>query len=159
MEEELVSGIAASRDEAKITLLKVSDTPGIASKVFSPLGKAGVNVDMIVQNVSADGKSTDMTFTVTRADLPRALEAVKDIDIEYEKVVSADNVSKISIVGVGMISHSGVAEKMFATLAEKGINIQVISTSEIKISVLIEEDYTELAVRALHAAYKLEESA
>lgn len=159
MEEELVSGIACSRDEAKITLLRVADVPGVASKVFSPLGKAGVNVDMIVQNVSADGKATDMTFTVSRADLPRALEAIKNIEVEYEDILSADNVSKVSVVGVGMISHPGVAEKMFATLAEKGINIQVIATSEIKISVLIEEDYTELAVRALHSAYGLEEAA
>ena len=159
MEEELVSGIACSRDEAKITLLRVADVPGVASKVFSPLGKAGVNVDMIVQNVSADGKATDMTFTVARADLPRALEAIKNIEVEYEDILSADNVSKVSVVGVGMISHPGVAEKMFATLADKGINIQVIATSEIKISVLIEEDYTELAVRALHAAYGLEEAA
>ncbi len=159
MEEELISGIACSRDEAKITLLRVDDVPGVASKVFSPLGKAGVNVDMIVQNVSADGKSTDMTFTVARADLPRALEVVEKLDVQYEKIMSSDNVSKVSVVGVGMISHPGVAEKMFTTLAEKGINIQVISTSEIKISVLIEEDYTELAVRALHAAYGLEETA
>ena len=159
MEEELVSGIACSRDEAKITLLRVDDVPGVASKVFSPLGKAGVNVDMIVQNVSADGEATDMTFTVARADLPRALQAVEKLDIKYDKILSSDNVSKVSVVGVGMISHPGVAEKMFTTLAEKGINIQVISTSEIKISVLIEEDYTELAVRALHAAYGLEETA
>ncbi|MBL4804255.1 MAG: aspartate kinase [Alphaproteobacteria bacterium] len=160
MEEELVSGIACSRDEAKITLLRVSDVPGVASKVFSPLGKAGVNVDMIVQNVSADGQFTDMTFTVSRADLPRALEVVEKLEeVEYEKILSSDNVSKVSVVGVGMISHPGVAEKMFTTLANKGINIQVISTSEIKISVLIEEDYTELAVRALHAAYGLEETA
>lgn len=159
MEEELVSGIAASRNEAKITLLRVQDVPGIAAKVFSPLGKAGVSVDMIVQNVSPDGKTTDMTFTVGRADLPRALEAIKELDIEYSDLISADNVSKVSVVGVGMISHSGVAEKMFSTLADKNINIQVISTSEIKISVLIEEDYTELAVRALHAAYGLENAA
>ena len=157
MEEELVSGIAASRDEAKITLLRVADIPGVASKVFGPLSKAGVSVDMIVQNVSADGKATDMTFTVSRADLDRALDAVKKLDVEFDDMLVADNVSKVSIVGVGMISHTGVAETMFTTLADKGINIQVISTSEIKISVLIEEDYTELAVRALHAAYGLEE--
>lgn len=159
MEEELVSGIAYSKDEAKVTLIRVKDVPGIASKVFVPLGEAGVNVDMIVQNVSPDGKATDMTFTVSRADLPRALEAVEKADVEYEDILSSDNVSKVSVVGVGMVSHSGVAEKMFSALAEKGINIQVISTSEIKISVLIEEDYTELAVRALHAVYGLEEVA
>ena len=158
MEEEVISGIACKRDEAKITLLRVADVPGIAAKVFSPLGHAGINVDMIVQNISADGQATDMTFTVSRTDLPRALEALKDIDIEYEEIRSSGNVAKISIVGVGMISHPGVAEKMFTTLAEKNINIHVISTSEIKISVLIEEDYAELAVRALHSAYGLEEA-
>ncbi len=159
MEEELVSGIACARDEAKITLLGVRDQPGIAKEIFTPLGKAGVSVDMIVQNISADGKSTDMTFTTARGDLPRALEAMKNADIEYDELRSADNAAKISIVGVGMISHPGVAEKMFTALAEKGINIQVISTSEIKISVLIADEYAELAVRALHAAYGLEEGA
>lgn len=159
MEEEVISGIACKRDEAKVTLLGVQDQPGVAAKIFAPLGKAGVNVDMIVQNISPNGKSTDMTFTVSRADLPRTIEALKDVDIEYEDLRTTDNVAKISVVGVGMISHPGVAEKMFTTLAEKNINIQVISTSEIKISVLIEQDYAELAVRALHAAYGLEEAA
>jgi aspartate kinase len=158
MEEELVSGIACARDEAKITLLRVKDQPGIASKIFSPLAKAGVSVDMIVQNISPDDQATDMTFTTSRTDLPRALEALEAADIECDEIRSASNVAKISAVGIGMISHSGVAEKMFATLAEKGINIQVISTSEIKISVLINEEYAELAVRALHSAYGLEEA-
>lgn len=156
MEEELVSGIACARNEAKVTLLGVKDEPGIASKVFSPLSKAGINVDMIVQNIAADGETTDMTFTVPRTDLARSLEALEKAEIDYKELRSAEDVAKISIVGVGMISHSGVAEKMFSTLAEKGINIQVISTSEIKISVLISEDYAELAVRALHSAYGLD---
>lgn len=156
MEEELVSGIACARNEAKVTLLGVEDQPGVASKVFSPLSKAGINVDMIVQNIAADGETTDMTFTVPRTDLARSLEALEKAEIDYKELRSAEDVAKISIVGVGMISHSGVAEKMFSTLAEKGINIQVISTSEIKISVLIAEDYAELAVRALHSAYGLD---
>ena len=156
MEQELVSGIAFSRDEAKVTLLRVPDVPGVAAKVFSPLAEAAVNIDMIVQNVAADGKTTDITFTVSRTDLPKAIETLENADLEYEKLLTADNVAKVSIVGVGMKSHSGVADKMFKILADKGINIQVISTSEIKISILIEEDYVELAVRALHTAYGLE---
>ncbi|MCB1563841.1 MAG: aspartate kinase [Alphaproteobacteria bacterium] len=158
VEQEVVSGIAYSRDEAKVTALGVPDVPGVAAKLFTPLAKAGINVDMIVQNVSADGKSTDMTFTVPRVELARAQEVIgKQADLKATKIVTADNVAKVSVVGIGMTSHSGVASKMFETLAEKGINIQVIATSEIKISVLIEEDYVELAVRALHAAYGLEE--
>lgn len=158
VEQEVVSGIAYSRDEAKVTALGVPDVPGVAAKLFTPLARAGINVDMIVQNVSADGKSTDMTFTVPRAELARAQEVIsKQADLKATKIVTADNVAKVSVVGIGMTSHSGVASKMFETLAEKGINIQVIATSEIKISVLIEEDYVELAVRALHAAYGLEE--
>ncbi len=157
MEEELVSGIAFSRDEAKVTLLRVPDVPGVAAKVFSPLAKAAINVDMIVQNISSDAKTTDITFTVSRTDLPKAIATIEqETGLEYEKLLTADNVAKVSVVGVGMKSHSGVADKMFRTLADKGINIQVISTSEIKISILVEEDYVELAVRALHAAYGLE---
>lgn len=159
MEEEVVSGIAHSRDEAKITLLRVKDQPGVAAQVFTPLADAAVNVDMIVQNIAADGKTTDMTFTVSRTDLPRALEALEKARIECEGIRSDANVAKVSVVGIGMKSHSGVANKMFAALAEKGINIQVISTSEIKVSVLIQEEYVELAVRALHAAYGLEKAA
>ena len=160
MEEELVSGIAFSRDEAKVTLLRVPDVPGVASKVFTPLAEAAINIDMIVQNVAADGKTTDITFTVGRADLPKAIETLEAApELEYDEMLTADNVAKVSVVGIGMKSHSGVADKMFTTLAEKGINIQVISTSEIKISILVEEDYVELAVRALHAAYGLEEAA
>ncbi len=158
MEKELISGIACSRNEAKITLLRVADIPGVASKVFKVLADAAVSVDMIVQNVTPDGKHTDMTFTVARADLQRTLKALEMLDVECAEIRSADNVAKVSVVGVGMISHFGVAGKMFETLAEKNINIQVISTSEIKISVLIEEDYAELAVRALHEAYGLEKA-
>lgn len=157
VEQEVVSGIAYSRDEAKLTVLAVPDIPGVAAKLFAPLAKAGINVDMIVQNVSADGKNTDMTFTVPRAELARAENAIRtQSELQGCKIVTADNVAKVSVVGIGMTSHSGVASKMFETLAEKGINIQVIATSEIKISVLIEEDYVELAVRSLHAAYGLE---
>ena len=158
VEKELVSGIAYSRDEAKITLVRVSDKPGVAAAIFGPLSDASVNVDMIVQNESVAGKATDLTFTVTQADLERAVKTLEkhSDDIGYEKLHSDANVVKISVVGVGMRSHAGVAQRMFATLAEKGINIQVISTSEIKVSVLIDEEYTELALRALHTAYGLD---
>ena len=158
VEQAVVSGITYSRDEAKITLVGVSDKPGVAARIFGPLSDANVNVDMIVQNVSEDGKTTDLTFTVTRGELRLAvetLEGVKD-DIEYRNLVAADDVVKVSVIGVGMRSHAGVAQMMFQTLADKGINIQVISTSEIKVSVLISEDYTELALRALHTAYGLD---
>ena len=125
--------------------------------ISSPLAGAAVNVDMIVQNVSPDGKYTDMTFTVPRSDLLRAIETIKSLkELNYKELQTSDTVAKVSVVGVGMKSHSGVANTMFKTLAEKSINIQVISTSEIKISVLIEQDYVELAVRSLHAAYGLE---
>ncbi len=158
VEHEMVSGIAYSRDEAKITLVRVADKPGIAAAIFGPLADASINVDMIVQNVSADGKTTDLTFTVVKADLERAVETVEANrgDLEYADLVSDPNVVKISVIGVGMRSHAGVAQRMFTALAEKGINIQVISTSEIKGSVLVAEEYTELAVRALHAAYGLD---
>ena len=160
MEQELVTGIAYSRDEAKVTILNVADVPGVAAKIFSPLADANVNVDMIVQNISTDGENTDMTFTVPKGELDKAIETLKAQDfLKDAEIVSNDNVSKVSVVGIGMRSHAGVANTMFETLAEKNINIQVISTSEIKVSVLIEEDYTELAVRALHAAYGLEETA
>ena len=158
VEQELVSGIAYSRDEAKITLTGVADRPGVAAGIFGPLADASVNVDMIVQNVSADGATTDLTFTVTEADLERAvatLESRRD-EFGYAKLVADQNVVKVSVIGVGMRSHAGVAQKMFQTLAEKGINIQVITTSEIKVSVLISEEYVELALRALHSAYGLD---
>ena len=157
MEKALVAGIAYSRDEAKITVRSVPDRPGIAAAIFGPLSDANVNVDMIVQNVSADG-TTDLTFTIGRTDVPRALatlEAHRD-EIRYAELLSDPDVAKISVVGVGMRSHAGVARTMFSALAAKGINIQVISTSEIKVSVLIGAEYTELAVRALHTAYGLD---
>ena len=158
VEQQVVSGIAYSRDEAKITLVRVQDQPGVAAAIFGPLADGAINVDMIVQSVSSDGKRTDMTFTVSRTDLGRALEVLEANrgDIGYEDVLSDDNVVKISVIGVGMRSHAGVAQTMFQTLSEKGINIQVISTSEIKISTLVAEDYTELALRALHTAYGLD---
>ncbi len=158
MEHEVVSGIAYNRDEAKVTLRQVADRPGVAAAIFGPLSDAGINVDMIVQNVSADGERTDMTFTVGKSDLARvdALLASKKDEIGYEAVISDPGVVKVSIIGVGMRSHAGVAQKMFSTLAERGINIQVISTSEIKVSVLISEEYAELALRALHTAYDLD---
>lgn len=157
VEQQLVTGVAYTRDEAKVTLLGVPDVPGVAAKIFSPLADAAVNVDMIVQNVSPDGKYTDMTFTVPQADLPRAIQTIKALkELKYRELQTSDTVAKVSVVGIGMKSHSGVANTMFKTLAEKSINIQVISTSEIKISVLIEQDYVELAVRSLHAAYGLE---
>jgi aspartate kinase len=158
VEKELLSGIAYSRDEAKITLVRVADRPGIAAAIFGPLADAAVNVDMIVQNVSEDGKSTDLTFTVGKADLERAKKVIEDnkATVAYEGLIADSNVVKVSVIGVGMRSHAGIAQKMFQTLAAEGINIQVISTSEIKISVLIEEKYTELALRALHTAYGLD---
>jgi aspartate kinase len=157
VEKEIVSGIAYSRDEAKVTVRRVPDRPGIAAAVFGAMAETNVNVDMIVQNISADGM-TDMTFTVGKADLPRAqaaLAAAKPL-IGFEAVLTDPDVAKISVVGVGMRSHAGVANTMFKTLAAKGINIQVISTSEIKVSVLVAAEYTELAVRALHTAYGLD---
>ncbi len=158
VEQQLVTGVAYTRDEAKITLIGVPDVPGVAARIFSPLAESTVNVDMIVQNVSPDGKFTDMTFTVPRADLPRAIQTIKELkDLKYKELQTSDTVAKVSVVGVGMKSHSGVANTMFKTLADKSINIQVISTSEIKISVLIEQDYVEFAVRSLHAAYGLED--
>jgi len=158
VEKKPVTGIAYSRDEAKITLHKVPDKPGVASAIFGPLADAGVNVDMIVQNVSEDGKTTDLTFTCTRGELNRALAAIETHakDIGYRDVTHTSDVAKVSIIGIGMRAHPGVAQLMFRTLSEKGINIQVISTSEIKVSVLIGEEYVELAVRALHSAYELD---
>ncbi len=157
MEKPIVSGIAYSRDEAKVTLRRVPDRPGIAAIVFGALAKANVNVDMIVQNIGADG-STDMTFTVGRADLARAQDVLDKsrAEVGFETLVADPNVAKISVVGIGMRSHAGVANTMFKALSDKGINIQVISTSEIKVSVLVADDYTELAVRALHSAYGLD---
>ncbi len=158
VEQQVVSGIAYAKDEAKVTLLKVDDKPGIAARIFGPLSEANINVDMIVQNVAADGKHTDMTFTVQSAELTRALDVLKraKADIGHFDVQSSADVVKISVIGVGMRSHAGVAAQMFKTLSEKGINIHAISTSEIKVSVLIDAAYAELAVRALHSAYGLD---
>jgi len=161
VEQEVVSGIAYTKDEAKITLIKVADQPGVAARIFGPLADAAINVDMIVQNMSEDGKRTDLTFTVPGNDLDRAvavIEGARDM-IGYEQLLSATDVVKVSVIGIGMRSHAGVAQKMFQTLADKGINIHVISTSEIKVSVLISAEYTELAVRALHSAYDLDDDA
>ncbi len=158
VEKELVSGIAHTRDEAKITLVGVPDRPGVAAGVFGPLAEAGVNVDMIVQNVSADGANTDITFTVSKVDLDRAVALLngRKSELGFARLLPDANVAKVSVIGVGMRSHAGVALEMFRTLAAKGINMQVISTSEIKVSVLVAEEYTELAVRALHTAYGLD---
>jgi aspartate kinase len=158
VEKAIVSGITYSRDEAKITLTSVPDRPGAAAGIFGPLADAAVNVDMIVQNAAADGKTTDLTFTVRKSELPRAVKVLEDLrgKLGYGDLLADANVVKVSVIGVGMRSHAGVAKSMFTTLAEKGINIQVISTSEIKISVLIAEEYTELAVRSLHGAYGLD---
>ncbi len=158
VEKERVSGIAYSRDDAKITLLGVPDRPGVAAAIFGPLADANINVDMIVQNVAADGSITDLTFTVAKADLERAVAVIEKAreELGFQSLLPDPKVAKVSVIGVGMRSHAGVANQMFATLAEKGINIQVISTSEIKISVLIAEEYVELALRALHTAYGLD---
>ena len=157
MEKKPVSGVAYMRDEAKVTLLDVPDVPGVAARIFTPLSDAKINVDMIVQNVAPDGQATDLTFTISRSDLNNTLEVIGNLgDLNDVQLLTNNNVAKVSVVGVGMISNHGVASKMFETLAEKGINIHVISTSEIKISVLIDEEYVELAVRALHSAYGLE---
>jgi aspartate kinase len=159
MEQEIVTGITYAGDEAKVMLMDIPDLPGMAAKIFGPLADANINVDMIVQNASADGKSADVTFTVSRGDLPRALEAIKSQpELAKVELRTSTKVAKVSVVGIGMRSHAGVAQTMFKALSEKGINIEVISTSEIKISVLISEDYTELAVRSLHSAYKLEKA-
>ena len=157
VEQSFVSGIAYHRDEAKITLRKVPDRPGVAAAIFGPLADASINVDMIVQNVSEDG-TTDLTFTVTKGELDRAVDLLgkHQAKLGYAELKSDPNVVKVSVIGVGMRSHAGVAQKMFSVLAEKGINILVISTSEIKVSVLIAEEYTELALRALHTAYGLD---
>jgi len=158
VEQQIVSGITYSRDEARLTVLGVRDRPGVAAAVFGPLAAAGINVDMIVQSVSRDGVLANMTFTVARNDVARARAVLAEERprIGFEEIVANADVSKISVVGVGMRSHAGIAHTMFQCLADKGINIQAISTSEIKVSVLIEEAYTELALRSLHTAYGLD---
>ncbi len=158
VERQLITGIAHDKNEAKITLTQVSDRPGSVAAIFAPLAAGGINVDMIVQNVAHTTGSTDVTFTVPAADLARTLDILDKAkgEIGYATVVHDTRVAKVSVVGVGMRSHAGVASTMFTTLGERGINIQAIATSEIKVSVLIEEDYTELAVRVLHTAYGLD---
>jgi aspartate kinase len=158
VERQLITGIAHDKNEAKVTLTSVPDKPGAVAAIFAPLADAQINVDMIVQNIAHSSGSTDVTFTVPSTDLPRCLEILAHASerIGYDKVVHDTRVAKVSVVGVGMRSHAGVASTMFTTLGERGINIQAITTSEIKVSVLIEEDYTELAVRVLHTAYGLD---
>jgi aspartate kinase len=154
MERLVVSGVTCNRDEAKIRVKGVKDQPGVASQVFVPLSAAGIVVDMILQNFANDG-TTDMTFTVPRGDYAQALELTRKLASETGavEVEGDDEIAKVSVVGLGMKDHAGVAARMFEVLAEEGINIQMISTSEIKISVVIEEKYAELAVRSLHAAF------
>lgn len=156
MESMLVSGVTYNKNEARITITKVPDQPGVAAKIFLPISDAGIVVDMIIQNTRA-GDLTDMTFTVIRSDYERAMKLLKDIaeDINAESVTGSQDIAKISIVGVGMRNHSGIASTMFHILAKEGINIMMISTSEIKVSCIIEEKYTELAVRTLHDAFAL----
>lgn len=157
MEQPIVSGIAFNRDEAKVTVAGVPDTPGVAAKILAPIGAANIEVDVIVQNVSADG-TTDLTFTVHKNDMTKAVSVLEAVakEIGAREVRSDDKVAKVSIVGVGMRSHAGVASRMFTALAEDRINIQMITTSEIKISVIIDERYLELAVRSLHTAFGLD---
>ncbi|MEM1078685.1 MAG: aspartate kinase [Pseudomonadota bacterium] len=162
MESNVVSGVAYSRDEAKMTLISVADRPGIAAAIFGPLSEAGVNVDMIVQNISEDGR-TDMTFSCPTDQVMRAERAIKESkelgEINFQELVADTDVAKVSVVGIGMRSHAGVAAQMFQALRDEGINIRVITTSEIKISVLIERKYMELAVQALHDAFDLDKAA
>ncbi len=157
MEQPLIAGIAYNRDEAKVTIRGVPDQPGVASRIFGPISAAHLNIDMIIQNVAQDG-TTDLTFTVNRSEYAEAMQLLNDIakELNARDVVGDDTLAKIAIVGVGMRSHSGVAAKMFETLATEGINIELISTSEIKISVGVNDKYLELAVRALHKAFELE---
>jgi aspartate kinase len=156
MEKVLVTSVAYNKDEAKVSLRSVPDRPGVAAKIFSPLASANIVVDMIIQNISRDG-FTDLTFTVPKADLRRAIEIIRPTadELGVPEVVTDENLSKVSIIGVGMKTHAGVAAKMFETLSDEGINIEMISTSEIKISCIIKSKYTELAVRALHDAFEL----
>jgi aspartate kinase len=158
VESQVVSGIAYSKDEAQVSIRRVKDRPGVSASLFGPLAEADISVDMIVQNVSSDGETANITFTVATKDLARTLEVVAGSRerIGYQELHHATGVAKVSVIGIGMRSHAGVAARMFKALADKGINIQAITTSEIKISVLIDAAYTELAVRSLHAAYGLD---
>ena len=158
MEQQTVTGIAFSRDEAQISIRQVQDKPGVAAAIFGPLAEANINVDMIVQNVSADGKTTDLTFTVPAADYQRSLDVIAKAKgaIGYTRLDGATDVAKISVIGIGMRSHAGVAAQAFSALAERSINIRAITTSEIKFSLLIDAAFTELAVRTLHSLYNLD---
>jgi aspartate kinase len=158
LEDKVVSGIAYSKNEAKITIQNLDDKPGVAAQIFGNLAKEDVNVDMIVQNISADGKHTDLTFTVQETELKNAKSILDNLksQINFHKLIESKDIAKVSVIGVGMRSHAGVAAEMFSTLAEKGINIQAITTSEIKVSVIIDSQYIELAMRALHSAYGLD---
>ena len=160
VEQQVVTGIAFSKDEAQITLRRVADKPGVAAAIFGPLADANINVDMIIQVVSDDQKTTDLTFTVVTADFERARSILEKHRgaIGYDHLQGATDVVKISAIGVGMRSHAGIAARAFKALAEKGINIRAITTSEIKFSVLIDKDYTELAVRTLHSLYGLDKA-
>src|ERR1700761_8525372 len=160
MEQQVVTGIAFSRDEAQISIRQVQDKPGVAAAVFGPLAEAGINVGMIVQNVSADGKTTDLTFTVPAADYQRSIDTVAKAKnaIGYSRLDGATDVAKISVIGIGMRSHAGVAAQAFRALAERAINIRAITTSEIKFSLLIDAAFTELAVRTLHSLYGLDKA-
>jgi aspartate kinase len=158
MERQLVTGIAHDKNEAKVILTRVPDKPGAVAHIFEPLADASINVDMIIQNVGRDKGETDVTFTVPQADLARAQALLEDKrgEIGFNRIITDSKIAKISVVGVGMKSHAGVASTMFRALSDRGINIQAISTSEIKVSVMIDEDETELAVRVLHTAYGLD---
>lgn len=158
VEQQVVTGIAFSKDEAQISIRNVPDKPGVAASVFGPLSKANINVDMIVQNISPDGSTTDITFTVPEGDYQRALNVLEGVraDLKFGSLEGATDVVKVSVIGIGMRSHAGIASQCFQGLAEKGINIRAITTSEIKISVLIDSAYTELAVRTLHSLYGLD---
>jgi len=158
VEQQVVTGIAFSKDEAQISIRRVEDKPGVAAAIFGPLAEANINVDMIVQNVSSDGATTDLTFTVPAADYERAAEVLKGSQgvIGYQRLDGANDVAKVSVIGIGMRSHAGVAARAFRALADRGINIRAITTSEIKFSLLIDAAYTELAVRTLHSLYGLD---
>lgn len=159
LERRLITGVAYTKNDAQITLKGVQNTPGIASNIFTPLAKADVNVDMIVQNVSKDAEKADVTFTIPKTDVAAAEEALNNSDLKFDSIYKNLDVAKISVIGVGMRSHAGIAQKMFETLASKGINIHVISTSEIKVSVLVDDEFLELAMRSLHTAYGLDKEA
>ncbi len=156
MERQMVTGVSFQKDEAKIAIRQVPDKPGIAGRIFAPISEANINVDMIVQNVSKDG-TTDLTFTVPKSDLKKALQIIEkhSKDIGAQNVEASESIAKISVIGLGMRSHAGIASKMFSALADENINIQMISTSEIKISIIVDAKYTELAVRVLHSAFDL----